>query len=242
MWQSSRPASFSAAGLTLWPNWLECWLATLSGLPTQVRIPVGLLVPGRYIGGSSAGLGKAQRIDSSLRADWLSCFSLAWWEWRSGLPTQVWIPVGLSVPGRYTYNMAMTAAEHTSEFKLATDIPECFPCMRTIPCLNYWIPSCRYFIGVWKLIIVNNSVFQEEILWKPGSSERNRRRDRQRNSTRGKTKTFFWTLPSRISSTENHTRWVQHLSVLVTQPSFSKKLTRDVLYLACMCVFCEFEV
>ena len=32
----------------LWPNWLECWLATLSGLSTQVRIPVGLQVPGRY--------------------------------------------------------------------------------------------------------------------------------------------------------------------------------------------------
>ena len=49
-------------------------------LSVQVRIPVGL--PGHFIGGSSAGLGKAQRIDSSLRADWLSCFSLAWWEWR----------------------------------------------------------------------------------------------------------------------------------------------------------------
>ena len=82
LWQSSRPASFSPAGLTLWSNWLERWLATLSGLSTQVRIPVGLLLPGLYIGGSSAGLGKAQRIDSSLRADWLSCFSLAWWEWR----------------------------------------------------------------------------------------------------------------------------------------------------------------
>ena len=80
LWQSSRPASFSPAGLTLWPSWLERWLATLSGLSVQVRIPVGL--PGHYIGGSSAGLGKAQRIDSSLRADWLSCFSLAWWEWR----------------------------------------------------------------------------------------------------------------------------------------------------------------
>ena len=42
---------------------------------------MGLSVPERYIGGSSAGLDKAQRIDSSLRADWLSCFSLAWWEW-----------------------------------------------------------------------------------------------------------------------------------------------------------------
>ena len=82
MWQSSRPASFSPPGLTLWPSWLECWLATLSGLSVQVRIPVGLSVPGHYIGGSSAGVGKAQRIDSSLRADWLSCFSLAWWEWR----------------------------------------------------------------------------------------------------------------------------------------------------------------
>ena len=41
MWQSSRPASFSPAGLTLWPSQLERWLATLSGLSTQVRIPVG---------------------------------------------------------------------------------------------------------------------------------------------------------------------------------------------------------
>ena len=67
--QSSRPASFSPAGLTLWPSWLERWFATLSGLSVQVRIPVGL--PGHYIGGSSTGLGKAQRINSSLRADWL---------------------------------------------------------------------------------------------------------------------------------------------------------------------------
>ena len=82
LWQSSRPASFSPVGLTLWPGWLEHWLATLSGLSVQVRIPVGVSVAGHYIGGSSAGLGKAQHIDSSLRADWLSCFSLAWWEWR----------------------------------------------------------------------------------------------------------------------------------------------------------------
>ena len=68
------------SGLTLWPSWLERWLATLSGLSVQVRIPVGL--SRHYIGGSSAGLGKAQRIDSSPRADWLSCFSLAWLEWR----------------------------------------------------------------------------------------------------------------------------------------------------------------
>ena len=67
-------------GLTLWPSWLKRWLATLSGLSVQVRIPVGLL--GHYIGGSSTGLGKAQHIDRSLRADWLSCFSLAWCEWR----------------------------------------------------------------------------------------------------------------------------------------------------------------
>ena len=92
-WQSSRPASFSPAGLTLWSIWLERWLATLSRLSTQVRIPVGLSVPGLYIGGSSAGLGKAQRIDSSLRADWLSCFFLAWWEWRvatQGCLVQLW--------------------------------------------------------------------------------------------------------------------------------------------------------
>ena len=48
MWQSSRPASFSPAGLTLWPSWLERWLATLSGLSVQVRIPVGLSVSGHY--------------------------------------------------------------------------------------------------------------------------------------------------------------------------------------------------
>ena len=45
-----NPVSLSLAGLTIWPNWLERWLATLqSVLPTQVRNPVGLLVPGRYI-------------------------------------------------------------------------------------------------------------------------------------------------------------------------------------------------
>ena len=82
MWQSSRPASFSPAGLTLRLSWLERWFATLSRLSVQVRIPVVLSVPGHNIGGGSTGLGKAQRIDSSLRADWLSCFSLAWWEWR----------------------------------------------------------------------------------------------------------------------------------------------------------------
>ena len=37
LWQSSRPASFSPAGLTLWPSWLERWLATLTGLSVQVR-------------------------------------------------------------------------------------------------------------------------------------------------------------------------------------------------------------
>ena len=48
MWQSSWPASFPPAGLTLWPNCLQRWLATLSRLSTQVRIPVGLSVPGYY--------------------------------------------------------------------------------------------------------------------------------------------------------------------------------------------------
>ena len=48
VWQSSRPASFSPAGLTIWPSWLERWLATLSGLSVQVRIQVGLSVPGHY--------------------------------------------------------------------------------------------------------------------------------------------------------------------------------------------------
>ena len=42
MWQSSRPASFSPAGLTVWPSWLERWLATLGWLSVKVRIPVGL--------------------------------------------------------------------------------------------------------------------------------------------------------------------------------------------------------
>ena len=81
MWQSSQPASFSPAGLTLWPNWLERLLATLNRLSTQVRIPVGLSVSGRYIEASSAGMGEAQRINS-LKAEWLSWFSLAWLEWR----------------------------------------------------------------------------------------------------------------------------------------------------------------
>ena len=43
-------------------------------LSTQDRNPVGVLLPVRYIGGSSAGLGKAQCIDNTLRADCLSCF------------------------------------------------------------------------------------------------------------------------------------------------------------------------
>ena len=80
VWQSSRPANFSPAGLTLWPNRLERWLATLSVLSNPGSNTSGLA--GHYIGGSSAGLGEAQRVDNSLRADWLSCFSLAWWEWR----------------------------------------------------------------------------------------------------------------------------------------------------------------
>ena len=80
VWQSSRPANFSPAGLTLWPNRLERWLATLSVLSNPGSNTSGLA--GHYIGGSSAGLGEAQGVDSSLRADWLSCFSLAWWEWR----------------------------------------------------------------------------------------------------------------------------------------------------------------
>ena len=40
VWQSSRPASFLPAGLTLRPIWLEHWLATRSRLSTQVRIPI----------------------------------------------------------------------------------------------------------------------------------------------------------------------------------------------------------
>ena len=42
VWQSSRPASFSPAGLTLWPSWLERWLATLSGLSVQAPVPLRL--------------------------------------------------------------------------------------------------------------------------------------------------------------------------------------------------------
>ena len=48
MWQSSWPVSLSVVGLTLWPNWLERWFATLSELSTQVQNPVGLLEPGRF--------------------------------------------------------------------------------------------------------------------------------------------------------------------------------------------------
>ena len=88
MWQSSRPASFSPVGLSLSLNWLEHWLETLRMLSTLVQIPVGLSVPGRYIGGWSAGLGKARRIDSALRTDWLSCF---WPDENGGLPDRgVW--------------------------------------------------------------------------------------------------------------------------------------------------------
>ena len=89
LWQSSWPASFSPAGLTLWPNWLERWLATLSRLSTQVRIPVGLSVLGHHIGGSSAGLGKTQRIDSSLRPT--DCHVSLWPVENGGLPDRgVW--------------------------------------------------------------------------------------------------------------------------------------------------------
>ena len=74
VWQPSWPASLSLAGLTLWPNWLERWLATLCMLSTQVRILVGLSVPGHDIVGSSAGPGTAQRIDSALRARLWVCY------------------------------------------------------------------------------------------------------------------------------------------------------------------------
>ena len=75
---ASQPAC-----LTLWPHRLERWLTTLSGLSTQVQIPIWLLLLGLHIGSSSAGLGKAQSIDSSLRADWLSCL---WPGENGGLP------------------------------------------------------------------------------------------------------------------------------------------------------------
>ena len=84
LWQTSWPASLSPASLTLWLNWSDHWLTTLRVLSTQVRIPVGLSVPGRYSGCSSSGLGKAQWIDFSFRADWLWCF---WWPVANdGLP------------------------------------------------------------------------------------------------------------------------------------------------------------
>ena len=142
VWQSSRPARFSPAGLTLWPKRLEGWV----GHQPRFEYQWGCRCRDVTLGGSSAGLGKAQRIDHTLRADWLSRFSLAWWEWRvarqgclvpsrkgvmwqsgrlasfspagltlwsnrlerrlatlSRISTQVRIPAGLSVPGRYRW-------------------------------------------------------------------------------------------------------------------------------------------
>ena len=43
LWQPSWPAGLSLVGLTLWPNWLERWPATLNVLSTQVQIPAGML-------------------------------------------------------------------------------------------------------------------------------------------------------------------------------------------------------
>ena len=64
------------------------WLATLECAINPGSNTSELLVPGRYIGGSSAGLAKAQHIDSSLRADCLSCF---WPGVNGGLPGRgVW--------------------------------------------------------------------------------------------------------------------------------------------------------
>ena len=98
MWQSTRPASLLPASLTVWPNWVRALArdsATLSVLSTQVQNPVGLLVPGHYIGGASAGLDKAQRIDSSLTADWLPCF---WPDENGGLTDRgVWCHSGREV-------------------------------------------------------------------------------------------------------------------------------------------------
>ena len=48
LWRPSWPASLLLAGLTLWPNSLDRWLATLSMLSTPFLIPVGLSVPRRY--------------------------------------------------------------------------------------------------------------------------------------------------------------------------------------------------
>ena len=41
VWQSGWLVSLPTVGLTLWPSRLELWLATLSELSTQVRIPLG---------------------------------------------------------------------------------------------------------------------------------------------------------------------------------------------------------
>ena len=84
--QCDNPARLLASHQRVWPYGrigLERWLATLTRLYINPGSNTSEVAgAARYIGGSSAGLCKAQRIDSSLGADWLSCFFLAWWEWQ----------------------------------------------------------------------------------------------------------------------------------------------------------------
>ena len=104
MWQSSRPASLSPAGLILWPNWLEHWPVTLSMLSTQVRIPVGLSVLGRYNFIShhthSSSYCNTPTIFKSgeygLRIEWELTFNFAWVRliWSFRLP-QRWVGFGI---------------------------------------------------------------------------------------------------------------------------------------------------
>ena len=114
-----------------WPIFFS-WDAINPGSNTS-----GLLVPGRYVGDSFAGLGKAKRIGSSLRADWLSCFSFwvgengglpdkgAWCHWgRNGWPGRIWQsiwPVSLSLVG-------LTCWPSRLERWLAIRIPVCCWC------------------------------------------------------------------------------------------------------------------
>ena len=87
LWQSSRPASFSPAGLTLWPSWLERWLATLNGLSVQVRIPVGL--PGHYIGARPQAWVKLSAL--IVHSEPTDCHVSLWPGENGGLPDRgVW--------------------------------------------------------------------------------------------------------------------------------------------------------
>ena len=88
LWQSSRPASFSPASLTLWPNWLERWLATHwgpSGIQCNVPAPTTPLVfePGLIAyseSRASAGTNSAKESDPlarSLQAGWIVTVAMA---------------------------------------------------------------------------------------------------------------------------------------------------------------------